>query len=306
MNFGFGQAHAKAHLLGEHSVVYGYPAIIAPLLSLSTKAEVIDSDKTLIETDNFSGTMFQLNYRFSGIYSLLTELLNFFEEPDLTFKLHIKSNIPSKKGLGSSAAYAVAIVKAFCDYFDYHYSDEEVFKIAQISENKNHGRSSGGDTYAVMAEGPIFFDTNKDATILKLDTKAYIVVADSGTAGLTSQAVQLVADNYEKDPETFGNYFKQMGAIAEKGREEIIADDLKDFGRLMTENQNLLAKLGVSTPYLERLIKIALNNGALGAKLTGGGLGGSIVALTDTEAKAAEIKIALNKAGAPESWISKI
>ncbi|EFD88409.1 mevalonate kinase [Oenococcus oeni] len=306
MNFGFGQAHAKAHLLGEHSVVYGYPAIIAPLLSLTNKAEIIDSDTTVIETDNFSGSMYQLNYRFSGIYNLLVELLNFFESPDLTFKLHIKSNIPSKKGLGSSAAYAVSIVKAFCDYFDYQYTDEEVFKFAQIAENKNHGKSSGGDTYAVMAEGPIFFDSNKDATILKLDTQAYIIIADSGTAGLTSQAVQLVADNYEKNPTVYGGYLKRMGEIADKGREEIIADDLKDFGQLMNENQLLLSKLGVSTPYLERLIKITLKHGALGAKLTGGGLGGSIVALTDKSETAKEIKSALSKSGASESWISKI
>ncbi|MFT8812118.1 mevalonate kinase [Oenococcus sp.] len=306
MNFGFGQSHAKAHLLGEHSVVYGYPAIIAPLLSLNCKAAVISSDQTLIETDNFSGTMYQLNYRFSGIYSLLTELLKFFQQPDLPFKLHIKSNVPSKKGLGSSAAYSVAITKAFFDFFDYQYSDEEVYNFSQIAENKNHGKSSGGDTYAVMADGPIFFDSSKDATILKLDTEAYIVIADSGTAGLTSQAVKLVADNYHRDPKKYGSYFKEMGAIAESGREEIIAGDLVDFGDLMTRNQKLLAQLGVSTPYLERLIKIAIKNGALGAKLTGGGLGGSIVALANDKETANQIKSALSQSGATGSWISKI
>ncbi|WP_439426084.1 mevalonate kinase [Oenococcus alcoholitolerans] len=306
MNFGFGQAHAKAHLLGEHSVVYGYPAIITPLLSLNNKAEITDSDKTIIESDNFSGTMYQLNYRFSGLYSLLTELLNFFGKPDLTFRMNIKSNVPSKKGLGSSAAYAVAITKAVFDYFDYKGSDQEIFKFSQIAENKNHGKSSGGDTFAVMAERPIFFDSDKDATILRLDAKAYIVVADSGTAGLTSQAVKLVADNYAKDRKKYGDYFREMGQIAEQGRKELIAGDLEDFGGLMSENQRLLAQIGVSTPYLERLNKIAIQSGALGAKLTGGGLGGSIVALSKTLPQAKIIEQELKKSGAAGTWISRI
>ncbi len=302
----FSYSHAKAHLLGEHSVVYGYPAIIAPLLGLKNQVKIKSSNEILITSNNFSGNLEQLRYRFSGIYLLIKALLDFFDEPDLKFNLDVKSNVPAKKGLGSSAAYAVAITKAFFKYFNYQGNKKEIFTFSQIEENKNHGHSSGGDTYATISNKPIFFDSNKNSTLLKLKKKIYLIIADSGTYGSTLEAVKLVGDNFNRDPKKYGAIFKKMGEIANQGKELLLVGKLKKFGKLMNKNQIFLKKLGVSTPYLEKLVQVANSAGALGAKLSGGGLGGCIVALSDSQEKADKIQKKLNEAGAYGTWKSKI
>lgn len=164
---GTGTAHSKLILIGEHSVVYGQPAIALPVTILKTTV-TISSIKygQYIENNESRRRLDVLGDEFEGVRQLILRLLEKFNSVKLPFSLEIDSNIPLGRGLGASAALATAITRAFYDFFDAELTDEMLLSFANFSENITHGRSSGIDVATVNSELPLWFIKAKQLNLL--------------------------------------------------------------------------------------------------------------------------------------------
>ena len=291
--------HGKVILLGEHAVVYGSHAIAAPI-SLAIQARVEDAPEGIhlivpqwgIEEEIQRGK----NYKYS-IYNSLHMILNSLRLLDQNMNLFVLPQIPRAMGLGGSAALAVAIIRALSEHFKLGLSDEEVNKLAYESEKIVHGTPSGIDN--TMATYGKFILYRKDTPPMFQEVVVPkplpIVIGLSGVEGLTLKMVRQVRQAWEKNKPLYDQIFKQIDDLTIQAVGAIQEYDLEKLGYLMNINQGLLNALQVSSWELEELVEIARNNGALGAKLTGGGGGGAIIALCPDNAD--QVVDAMEKAG---------
>ena len=200
-------------------------------------------------------------------------------------------------GLGASASIAVALTSVLNNYFGLSKNSEEINKIAFECEKINHILPSGIDNTVASFGKAVFYNKNKPINVLskKYSKSLPIIIAMSKSPSKTSDLVTLVADARNKNKEIFEKIFKQMGEISQQGLDAIKKKDFNQLGDLMNIYQGLLNSIGVSTPELESMIDIARSSGALGAKLTGSGGGGSIIALCPDHQ--IEVRNSLNRAG---------
>lgn len=241
-------AHAKAIFFGEHSVVYGYKAISIPLLELNINVSLTQSS-TIQKRDE-----------------IIDYIANVCDIPNTT-KINIDSNIPLGRGLGSSAALSVAIAKS-CN-------KKNIRQIAEQCEQFIHGNPSGIDLNQVLSDKPLLFSKKDGAKYLDFKLDAYLLVIDTGVVGITKHAVKRVKDNYEKNK----LYIEELGQITELVLPHLKHKEIKAVAKLMDKAHFLLQKIGVSHQTNDEIIDICKKNGALGAKLTGGGDGGCCIAL---------------------------
>lgn len=305
-------APAKTILFGEHSVVYGQPAIAIPVNS--KKAKVVISPMIGIGEEKIIFSAPQIN--FEGDYSNL--------EPDHPFKvaldqvmqhleinhypactIKITSSIPISSGLGSSAAISVALTRALFSFVGYLPTPEEVSNLAYQIEVQYHGNPSGIDNSVIAFEKPVYYQKSKTIEFLEPGRAFDIIIADSGIQGNTKQAVASVRTRWESDKPTYDQLFQEMGLIAKEARTTIQKGSPELLGKLMTANQGYLQTIGVSHPKLESLIDVSIKSGAFGAKLCGGGLGGNIVVLSDQE-RINQISEALLNSGAKQTIIMNL
>jgi mevalonate kinase len=299
MQIGNGKAGAKTILFGEHSVVYGYSSIAIPLKNFSTKVEITSSDEKQFIYNNRNIPQEILKIEFAGFYYLVDKLHKQFNFKN-NFKIVIDSNIPSKSGLGSSASIAIAIIRAIYNFFDTKISNDELATLANEAEMINHTNASGVDAITIIEDSPIEFSKNEGFTKLRLNAKGYILLLDSGQPGSTSESVKKVKQLYEKDPNRITEIFENI----EKNQTSAITADTDEFGDYLTTNQKLLKELGVSTPILDGIIADLIKQGATGSKLTGGGLGGSVIAFFKDKETA--LKTKRNLEDRYNIWISKL
>lgn len=227
------------------------------------------------------------------------------------FVLSIESTIPAERGMGSSAAVSVAVVRAIFDFFKTPLSDATLWDIVQGAETISHGNPSGVDTATTSGTHPVFFQKEQELQTLELDMPAYLVIADSGVTGNTKQAVHHVSTLQERiiDPttnETGSDAVQSIGAIVQDTKTAIETKDPLKLGQLMNSNHDRLKKLGVSHDIIEALVSTAHENHALGAKVTGGGLGGCMIALVATENDALHLQEQFMKKGAQAVWIQSL
>ncbi len=299
------KSFAKIILFGEHSVVYKQPAIALPLYSVDVNVTITPRDTgQWIESRYYDGPIDRLNGNLLGVKKLINWIVTNIGDPAVTFTLKITSKIPSERGMGSSAATAVAITRALYDFFEVPLSRAELLKIANIEELVTHGNPSGIDTATVSSDNPVWFVKNQQNEQIDFNLSSdFLVVADSGIKGKTSAAVGLIAENKITNPDAVNPLIKQLGKIAIQAREGLRTANSGLIGKLMTESHQILCKLGVSTPTLDRFVKLAINSGAYGAKLTGSGMGGCMIALVDSSQKAQKLATTLRNAGATSTWI---
>ncbi|HET6345675.1 MAG TPA: mevalonate kinase, partial [Myxococcota bacterium] len=216
-------------------------------------------------------------------------------ERDMIIKVY--PSIPRAMGLGGSAALAVAVVRALSAHFHLGLSDDEVNALAFESEQVAHGTASGIDnTLATFGRFTLFKkDDPKASRVLKVPRPIPIVIGMSGVEGLTAKTVAQVQGAWRKNTALYENIFNDIDALTMQAVEAIEAYDLDLLGELMNINQGLLNALRVSSWELEELIEVARKHGAVGAKLTGGGGGGSMVALCPEEPE--RVAEAMRKAG---------
>jgi mevalonate kinase len=259
-------APGKVILLGEHSVVFGLPAIAAAI------------DRRLEVRVRFDG----------GISSPDPKLLRAVEVAarDLELdparlRVEVASDIPPACGLGSSAALSLALVRALASLGGRAASDEEIRTRASRVEDVFHGTASGVDVAASASGGVVWFERSNPPTIepLRPARPVDLVVGLSGDPRSTAGPVSRLRERHARRPELYGRLFELAGHVVRAGREALLAGDWESLGTLMDTAQGLLNAFGVSTPALEHMLAIARGAGALGAKLSGAGGGGVIIAL---------------------------
>lgn len=300
-----GKSYAKIIWFGEHSVVYEKPAIAIPIYSVDVVATIqrIPAGQQ-IHCRYFDGPISEMAENLRGVKTLITHLVSLFGAQRLAFDLDIQSKLPAERGMGSSAATAIAIVRAFFDFFEVNLTRSQLLKLAGIEEKITHGNPSGLDSATASSNMPIWFIRNEinEQIDFNLPTSS-LVIADSGIKGKTSEAVSLVHDNLVDEPESSQPLIDELGKIAETARNALATTDDVLLGKLMTQSQRDLAQLGVSNHTLDTFCQVACDNHALGAKLTGSGLGGCVIALAKNQRDAQQISTALRKAGATQTWI---
>jgi hydroxymethylglutaryl-CoA reductase len=215
------------------------------------------------------------------------------------FAIRVRSALPRGMGLGSSAAFAVAIVRAFDNLLGLSLGDDRVNEIAFDCEKLAHGNPSGVDNTVATFARPMLFRKNEPIEIepIELAEMPPIVIASGHQPGVTHDQVAGVRARFESRPEAFGAIFDQIDALSVAGADALVAGDYAALGQLMDICQGLLNAIGVSTPELEGMVDIARRAGAAGAKLTGAGGGGSIVAVCPGTVD--QVAMALRSAGYP-------
>ncbi len=291
--------YGKVILLGEHAVVYGSHALAAPIpLAIQARVEASDNGVHLIiprwgvEEKLRRGEDHQYS-----IYQSLDLILDRLGLRDKGMRIEIFPNIPRAAGLGGSAALAVSIIRALAKHFNISLTDEEINNLAYESEKIVHGTPSGIDnTMATYGKFILFRKGNPpEMKEIKVPKPIPIVVGLSGVESLTAKMVARVRAAWEKNQSLYDSIFKQIDELVLEAAKAVEAYDLEKLGELMNINQGLLNALRVSSWELEELIEIARNSGALGAKLTGGGGGGAMIALCPENAE--EVAEAMRRAG---------
>ncbi len=277
-----GRGFGKVILFNEHFVVYGVPAI-ASAIDMETVA-IIEPSKRFRLNDERKETPGYKKEKLEQQKDSLERMIkavgvDISKNP---IKITLKGDLIAASGIGASAASCTAIARTLSSYFDLDFSDERINEIAYEGERGYHGTPSGIDNTAATFGGLIWFETAKENKIERLDIEkpVEIVMGNTGIVADTKKAVAGVRKRKKENPSQYEKIFKRAGDLASNARDVLIAHDLEKVGRLMDENHGLLQKIGVSSEKLDFLVELAREKGALGAKLTGGGLGGYMVALT--------------------------
>lgn len=300
---GIGRATGKIILIGEHSVVYGKKAIAFPFAGVGIHTTVQKKPTIHIQSKYFSGTLDEMK-QIASMHNLvlLIEVL----QKDLAlpnFNLSIQSSIPSERGMGSSAAVAVSIVRAIFDWQNLALDNKTLLKYVDYSEQIAHDNPSGIDAAATSGTQPILFEKEQPFEAFPLNVDAYLLVADTGIKGQTRQAVKDVATLVNQKGQSVQAIIDQLGDLTLEAKTAIIQNQAKRLGQIMTASHHLLQKLIVSNQTLDEAVEIALDNHALGAKLTGGGRGGCLIVLAKDLQNAKQIQEKLISYGMKRTWL---
>jgi mevalonate kinase len=311
-------APGKTILFGEHAVVYNRAAIAAPVEQVRAKVYItpnppgkpgnlkIDAPDIALDCD------FDTLPKTNAIRSIIENAgVEFNIEHFPSAHIRIKSTIPIAAGLGSGAAISVALIRALASFLGRQIPDERISALAYEAEKIHHGTPSGIDNTVVTYAQPIYFckgtaKTKKtNVELLLVGAPISLVVADSGVASPTVQAVAGVRQRWQENPHLYDKIFDNIDEIVDLARRTIESGKARDLGPLMSENQVQLQAIEVSNRQLDYLIQAAMSAGAQGAKLSGAGCGGNLIALA-TPDTAPGISQALLEAGAVNTIITTI
>lgn len=311
---GIGTAHAKTILIGEHAVVYGAPAIALPVHGLATRAELHAGGPWALDCDLYRGTVDDAPVAMAPVISAWQQAVRrvaaTIAQPDttgrthLTGRLRVASEIPMQRGLGSSAAVAAAVVDAVASASGVPLGLAERTGLVQQSEMIAHGRASGIDTAAVLSDVPILFEQGAISPVA-VGGRFVFVVADTGVTGSTAIAVGGVRSLREAQPGLVNGLVDRLSELARVAVGCLQRGDLDTLGAAMNEAHESLNRLGVGSDQLDRLVTAARRAGALGAKLTGGGLGGCVVALSRAD-DVDRLQYELQRAGSHGTWTTTL
>jgi mevalonate kinase len=305
-------APGKVILFGEHAVVYGRPAIAVPVLQVRAKAIINMDPRSPAGLVRLQAPDIGLDSTLSDLpenHPLASVLRKAAEEIKLRYfpacTIRVTSTIPIAGGMGSSAAVSVAILRGFSAAMGHPLDDEQVSRLAYEVEVLQHGTPSGIDNAVITYGRPVYFIKGKSIETLQVKQPFSLVIGDTGMQSSTASVVQDVRAAWEAAQGQYELLFDTAGEIAAAGRRAIEDGQVEALGPLMDENQAILRKLGVSSPELERLIDAAHSAGALGAKLSGAGRGGNMIALV-TAQSSGEIARAIQAAGAVRTIVTEV
>jgi mevalonate kinase len=305
-------APGKIILFGEHAVVYGRPAIAVPVRQIRARA-VVSADPrgqpgavriqaADIELDAWLDEL-EADHPLKRVVNGVLKELQIERLP--ACKLQITSSIPVAAGLGSGAAVSVATIRALAAFLGHPLTDERVSALAYEVEKLHHGTPSGIDNTVITYAAPVYFKKGQSIEILHLGSRFTIVIGDTGISSPTLAAVSDLRKLWLSDPHHYEAIFDSAGEIVQRARVCIENGMLQAMGPLMDDNQSLLEQMGVSGAELEKLVQAARQAGALGAKLSGGGRGGNMIALVHPQ-HAEQVAKALRNAGAVHTWVTMV
>lgn len=303
-----GSTHGKLIMVGEHSVVYGQPAIALPFPVIEATSTVKDMSVTgqstaiIIDCMYFVGPLEDAPRKMLGITACIKETLKELEENAEGLHIQLTSTIPVGRGLGSSAAVAIAIVKSLFSYFEQELTQDKLMELVHIAERHAHGNPSGIDMAAASSNLPIWFQKEEDPGVLEIGKPFHLVVADTGRVGDTRLAVESIRDKYQSNPIATQQAIELLGKFTYMAKDALLNGEMVLLGKALNSAQDELIKLGVSDSGIDSLVQVARDAGALGAKLTGGGRGGCIIALAKDASHASALAQVLRTAGANETW----
>ncbi|MFK5675539.1 MULTISPECIES: mevalonate kinase [unclassified Ligilactobacillus] len=301
-----GTSNAKIILAGEHAVVYGEPAIALPLTTVQAQATFRpQAGQATIHSSYYDGPVVTMPPTMNGVHALLNQLMadvNYRKGYDLT----INSALPAERGMGSSAAVAVAIIRAAFRFFNRPLNHQQLLTWAAVAEKITHKNPSGLDAATTASTNPVWLIRGHEPHPLSINVNAALLICDSGIKGKTSAAIMRVKEHLTSDPRPTRQHLHTIGTIVREMKDALAANAVPELGRLMNANQTELRALGVSSPQLDKLITLARQNGALGSKLTGGGCGGCFINLVPDTKTARRLATLLSAHGVTATWIEPL
>lgn len=298
-----GLAHSKVILIGEHAVVHGQPAIAIPfpLIGVETVIEYVPGTVKL-DSSFYYGPLHLAPNSLRGIANCITGTLEYLEIPYRDLVIRINSSIPPGKGLGSSASVAISVIRSLFNYANEECTNEALLHLSNIAETYAHGSPSGIDTLTITSDSPIWFEKNQPIQKIEIKEDFHFIVADSGSDADTKSAVASVTGLLKKAPKKIQRKIERIGQLTHDAKGALEKASKHFLGQMLDEAQKELEYLGVSDVVLNRLIRYAKQEGALGAKLTGGGNGGCIIALAQNEMHSKQLAEKLLEFGAQSVW----
>ena len=265
-------AHGKVILFGEHAVVYGMPAI-AVGISAGARAHAAPAVRSSLSIGEHGAQVGDGSELGRALDALVRTL------GVAPHSVAVELELPPGSGLGASAALGVAIARALLAASGEAESATRVLSAAAAWEGVFHGSASGIDAAASFYGGCLWFSRTEGALPLVPGSELSLVVAIAGPPAPTRLMVDSVAQLKARRPEVVDKALAGIGSIVENGRLALQAGDCVSLGKLMDLNHMILAGLFLSTEAIEDACNLAREAGALGAKLTGAGGGGAVVAL---------------------------
>ncbi|MEM2319346.1 MAG: mevalonate kinase [Candidatus Bathyarchaeia archaeon] len=290
-------APAKVILFGEHFVVYGEPAIVLAIDKRAyARAELRDDKKIFIQSSNLnlsgffenggfraeSGNPKEARAKLEPLKCAVEKVLEIYGGK-VGLNIEVNSAVPVAAGLGSSAAVASAVAAAVGALLNVKMEKEDIFRIAYEAEKIVHGTPSGVDPAISTFGGALLFQMDTGFKPLNFKTDLNLVIGNTGVERSTRSQVLKVRSLRDRYPKVVNLMMRVAREIVLNAVKALEEGDLEAVGDLMNFNQALLCGLGVSEESLERLISAARKAGAYGAKLTGAGGGGCIIALTSRD-----------------------
>jgi len=282
---GQGVGFGKVILFNEHFVVYGIPAVASAIGAKTTALVERKSGSGYELKDERAETPGYKAEKLEQQKESLEIMLKFMkiDMQHNHYVITLGGDLIAASGVGASAASCAAIARAFSQELGLDFSDEKVNEVAYEGEKGYHGTPSGIDNTAATYGGLIWYRREGSAQLMermRLRKPIEIVMGNTGKVADTRVVVAGVKERKEKEPEKYGRIFQEADQLVRNARKQLEAFDLEKVGACMNENHRLLREIGVSSPELDALVKLALDTGAVGAKLTGTGRGGYMVALT--------------------------
>lgn len=298
-------AQGKIILCGEHAVVYGRPAIAVPVAEVQARATVEDGveGQGIVIVARDLGRVVTLGDEASDETRdpLLAAAVNTLEYLGLglghDLVIVLESTIPVARGLGSGAAVSAAITRALAQHFSKDLTAEQVSGLVYDVEKLYHGTPSGVDNTVVAHQRAVYFVRGQRLEILRVGAPLLLLIADTGVESPTRAVVGAVRSAWQESKDRYETLFDEVGGTVVGIRDAMEKGDAAEVGRLMDENHRLLRAMEVSSSQLDALVNAAKRHGALGAKLSGAGRGGNMIALATPES-CQKVKEALQDAGA--------
>lgn len=294
-------APAKIILFGEHAVVYGYPAIAVPVSALRTRVQVRPAQQG--ELRLFAGTpphlldLESIPSLREAVVQTISRTAHACGHPEPILDVTVQSDIPIAGGLGSGAALSAALARAVSLFLQTKLDQSTLNQIVYEVEKIHHGTPSGIDNTVIVYEQAIFFVRDQPIESVRIASPFSLLIADTGISASTRTAVADVRLLVESQPEMALPVLRAIGDLVVEAKQALADGDLIQLGWLMNRNHDYLKMLTVSSPELDCLVNAAQSAGALGAKLSGGGRGGNMIALASTD-RVSQVEKALLAAGA--------
>jgi mevalonate kinase len=297
-----GSAFGKTILIGDQFVLEEVPAIVSAI-PFETVAEVerIDGQGWVLEDNRVEVPGYKEKKKDQQVVSInrILEVMNI--DPKVTpIRITYAGTLLAGSGVGASAASCVSLARALNEEFDLGYSIEQINHVGWEGEFAYHGIPSGVDNTASTYGGLLFYRVKAGEVFfekIKSKKPLHIVLGNSGVTANTALLDDYVEQLKASKPALFKSRMEAITAQVHEMRAALEAGDLQVVGAIMTDNHKMLIEMGLSHEKLIYLCNLALEMGALGAKVTGGGRGGYMNALTPNKDVQAAIVSAMQAEG---------